>query len=418
MKHIHKNFGFTLVEMLVVIVILGILTGLTVFGYRSWQQGLAQRQVQSELQLAQTAMENAKNFGSGYPLTLPTSYKSGEDVSLTLAWGDAGKYCLQAVSTKHSTVTFHINSTQDKSPQSGACPTAPVPPSAPAPSAVASSSSSITVTWPNVANATSYTVRYGTGSPNMPTSCTSSPCVVSGLSASTAYTFSVVATNAYGNGAAGTAGATTQAPPTAAPSVPTIASVGVTGGAATVTWGAVSGASSYEVQKKLSSTSTWDGSVSKTTTSHAYTGLSLGATHNFRVRAVNSGGTSAWSSTVTRVTVPTPYNVNVVIDTANFGCGNDGGDTSWAHGTMTWNGASNTYAVRYDVAYTRNSFTVLQVANGYTGSGGGFSAQARSEGWFPQSDAYPLFRVTGVGPNGERSTTANWYGPYYQAGHC
>lgn len=404
--------------MLVVVVILGILTGLSAFGYRGWQQGLAQRQVQSDLRIALSAMEDAKNFGAGYPTTLPTSYKPGNDVTLTLAWGDTAKFCLQAVSTKYSSVRFFIDSTQDKAPKSGPCPAAPIPPATPAPSAVATSSSTAQVTWPNVTGATSYTVRYGTGSPTLPASCTSSPCVISGLSSSTAYVFSVVASNSFGNSAAGTANATTQSPPVTPPSTPTIASITVNGGTATVAWNGVSGASSYEVQKKLSSTSTWDGSVSKTTTSHAYGGLSLGATHNFRVRAVNAGGSSAWSSTVNRVTVPTPYNVNVSIDQGNAGCGNSGGGTSWANGTMTWNGASNTYAVRYDVAYAQNTFNVLQVSNGNSGNGAGFSAAASSEGWHPQSDAYPLFRVTGIGPNGERSTTAEWYGPYYEAGRC
>ena len=205
--------GFTVVEILVVLLVLGILVGLTAFGYQGWQQGLAKSQVKSDLNMALVAMEQARNFSeSGYPTQIPATFKANKDVTPTYIWGDGQKFCIEMVSKTYSSVKYFIDTTQGKTARAGSCPASPVPPAAPSPSAVANSSSVITVSWSSVAGATSYEVRYGTGSPSLAAGCSSSPCTIGGLNAATAYTVSVVASNTAGSSPAGIASVTTQGP--------------------------------------------------------------------------------------------------------------------------------------------------------------------------------------------------------------
>ncbi len=289
-----RNSGFTIVELMVVVVILGILVGLTAFGYRGWQQGITQREVQSDLRMASTAMENEKNFSEGYPTALPANFKQGNGVNVTYGWGDATRYCIQGVSNKLSSATYHVNSSVSKEPQTGSCSSSPFPPAAPSPSAVASSSSAINVTWADVSNATSYVVRYGTSSPTTVASCTSSPCALTGLAQNTAYSISVAATNSAGSSTAATASATTYVlPGTPAPSL-----VALTTTSINVTWPAVSDATSYSVRYGTSSPTT----VAACTTSPcALTGLTSTTTYYIAVIATNSYGSSN-SATVNTVT--------------------------------------------------------------------------------------------------------------------
>lgn len=73
----------------------------------------------------------------------------------------------------------------------------------------------------------------------------------------------------------------------------TATSITTTG--ATLGWGAVSGASSYNVQYKTSAATTWTTTTS-TTTSKALTGLTAGTTYNYQIQAVCTSGSSTYST--------------------------------------------------------------------------------------------------------------------------
>lgn len=232
-KNYSRIIGFTIVEILVVIAIVGVIAAISTVGYGSWQQQIARKEVASDLQLAMTAMENAKNFSNGYPTALPASFKESSSVERpTIQWRDGTRYCMQANSKEFPTLRFYVDSTQGDQVRTGVCPASPivptVPPAAPAPGSTPTSSSSITVSWSSVQYATGYTVRYGTGTPST-VACTtaSTTCVINGLTANTVYNVTVVATNAYGTSPAGTSSATTFAVPPPAPSG--TPAIGVTG---------------------------------------------------------------------------------------------------------------------------------------------------------------------------------------------
>ena len=50
------NRGFTVVELLVVIVVIGILATLTMFGYQRWRQDTVRTAISADLQAAAQAM--------------------------------------------------------------------------------------------------------------------------------------------------------------------------------------------------------------------------------------------------------------------------------------------------------------------------------------------------------------------------
>ena len=117
--------GFTILELVAVITVIGILTAISVLSYGNWRQNLIVSQLKSDLSAASSAMENARNFGSGYPTNLSTltTFTQNPDVPLTLAPGsnpDGKSYCIDATSTKDATLHYHVDNIQGV--QIGTCP--------------------------------------------------------------------------------------------------------------------------------------------------------------------------------------------------------------------------------------------------------------------------------------------------------
>jgi len=182
--------------------------------------------------------------------------------------------------------------------------TAPATPAAPTFSAI--NSTGFTVNWGDVNGATSYRLDVSTSSTfasyftqDLTVSGTSQ--AVTSLSPGTTYYARVRAVNSGGTSASSSNG--TEVTTVSVPAVPTFSAVSSTG--FTVNWVAVSGATNYRLDVSTSSTFdtyfTQDQTVSGT--SQAVTGLSPGTTYYARVRAVNSGGTSASSSNGTQATL-------------------------------------------------------------------------------------------------------------------
>lgn len=207
MKNRSSTQGFTIIELIVVVVIIAILATIASFGFSSWRKRTEATVVKNDLIALKTAMKNEKNFGTGYPTSLPSTFKANPNVTVTYVSGDADSYCINAVSKVDSSVQYYIDSSSNSAPQSGGCVTAP---SAPAPTVASKTYSSITVSWAAVAGAAAYAVVYGTtATPTTSAGCASSPCTISGLSASTTYYVKVTATNSAGSATSSNISATT-----------------------------------------------------------------------------------------------------------------------------------------------------------------------------------------------------------------
>mgnify|MGYP001189046109 CR=1 FL=1 len=105
----HTSDGFTIVELLIVIVIIGILAAITVVAYTGISQKAAETTLKSDLKNAETKLELTKVTDGSYPADETGIAKSpGTAFQYTLS---SGEYCLSASSNKAGTSAFHVSST-------------------------------------------------------------------------------------------------------------------------------------------------------------------------------------------------------------------------------------------------------------------------------------------------------------------
>ena len=116
--------GFTVVELIVVIVIIAGLATITIFAIGSWRTRTAKTEVTHALSSAATALKNHKTFNNGYPVgsppTMPSSYDPASGVTLTYISGTATTYCLRGTSTAVTSVVLYITQALT-SPTTTAC---------------------------------------------------------------------------------------------------------------------------------------------------------------------------------------------------------------------------------------------------------------------------------------------------------
>jgi prepilin-type N-terminal cleavage/methylation domain-containing protein len=152
--------GFTIVELIVVIAIIAILAAITVIGYGAWQGQIKESRVQSDLANAASSMHDARNFGNGYPASIPSTFSASEDVSVTLFEYSTETFCIDGVSQSDDTIIYYIDQNSGGTALSGTCATRPstTVPTAPANVVMNSFSGAtgIDITWNVVAGATSY----------------------------------------------------------------------------------------------------------------------------------------------------------------------------------------------------------------------------------------------------------------------
>jgi hypothetical protein len=198
-------------------------------------------------------------------------------------------------------------------------------------------------------------------------SASSSPVRVTGLTQGTAYTFTVVATNGYGNSLASSSSSSVT--PTSVPQAPTIGSPTVINGisygsASSVTLGVTANATGGKTisnYKYSIDNSTYTAlSPASTTSPLTIPGLTGGISYTIKLKAVNDNGDSSASSASSSITAVTAPNVPTSVSAANVG-------TSRAYN----NGAATvSFSAPADNGGTSiTSYTATSSPGGYTATG-------------------------------------------------
>mgnify|MGYP000950587383 CR=1 FL=1 len=306
---INRIKGFTIIELLVVIVIVGILATISIIGYGSWRTSVISAQVKSDLNAAASAMESSRTFGNGYPLTLPSTVVPSTNVSLTLTPSSTAlAYCIDGVSNENTSDTFYVASeSKDQGALSGTCATRPAttPPAVPGSIAVNSTTTTtIALTWAAASYASTYLAECSTdaGFTNNVKQATTAglAATVTGLTTATSYFCHVRAVNSLGSSAwSSMVSANTATPPLAPAGFAVVSKTNIQ---INFSWSTVTGATSYMVTCATDTGYTQNSRQASTAaTTVAVTGLLPGRLHYCKVVATNSSGTSP-SSLVLQVT--------------------------------------------------------------------------------------------------------------------
>ena len=201
------------------------------------------------------------------------------------------------------------------------------------------------LTWAAVDGAAKYEIyrstQQSTGFTLLGTT-TSTSYVNTGAAVGKTYYYKVRALNV--DGAAGAYSSTVSgAAKAVAPAAPTVTMTYSDSGKPKLTWSAVSGAASYRVYRSESRGTGYSLLGTTTSTSYVNTGAAVGKTYYYRVKAVNSAGTSAYSNIVSgRAKAAIPAAPRVTI----------GNSSASGKPQLTW--AAVDGAAKYDV-YRSNS---------------------------------------------------------------
>ncbi len=192
---ISSRKGFTIVELLVVITIIGILASISIISYGAWRHSAISAKVKNDLNGVAAAMDSARTFNNVYPSTVPSSIVPSPGVTLKGGSTDGTTYCVEADSTEDTTITYYLSSTNiSAGPQAGTCASVVNVPLPAVPTNLAAGafiSNSVALSWSAASGAANYNTQcaYDLGFVNGLQQATQSSTAVtlSGLTPSTIY---------------------------------------------------------------------------------------------------------------------------------------------------------------------------------------------------------------------------------------
>lgn len=112
--------GFTVIETLTVVVMIGILVSVTTFGMLGWRSRAAVAEVKHNLNGVRIAMDNYKNFNNTYPLSLPSNFSVSGNVTIVVKSATSTSYCVEGSSTSVGGLLYRVGTSYPE-PVAGAC---------------------------------------------------------------------------------------------------------------------------------------------------------------------------------------------------------------------------------------------------------------------------------------------------------
>lgn len=103
-----KKRGFTIPELLIIIVVLGILASIAALSYRASRNESVENAVSADLKLAAGAMEQHRNFNDVYPNDVPNDYTGATNVTIVNV-SETG-FCLKGESSDDDPIVRYIKS--------------------------------------------------------------------------------------------------------------------------------------------------------------------------------------------------------------------------------------------------------------------------------------------------------------------
>lgn len=229
---------------------------------------------------------------------------------------------------------------------------------------VASTSNTLSAT---PADATTYSVGNSLGGGTVVAVTTGTTFTASGLASNTKYYFFVFAYNNTSciNGPKYRTASPLLNNSTTCLAIPnSLASSNISSNGATLGWSAVSGASSYTLEWKLSSAATYTTVAGITATTYNLTGLNYGLSYDFRVTAIGSSCNSVASSVASFTTSCLASSLVSLVDDFESSCSfwtivNNTQTNKWVIGSATANTGSKSIYISNDAgtsnAYSNNS---------------------------------------------------------------